>query len=145
MADATYRDGVATIITPSRKIQINVELTARLALQGQLGSARMSDMRALAAGFLALQAESAKLREELAAARAGQIGREWAEQMQGARAVIANLRRETEEFLEVYDRGVAPDAERDNALRAAANEAESWLVCDVHACAVRAKILKEKP
>ena len=147
MTQTTYSDGIATILTRTRKTEVHVSVAASIILEhgSVMGRPSATDARALAAGFLHLERENAALREELAAARAGQVGREWAEQMQGARAVIANLRRDAAEFLEVYDRGDAPDQETDDALRKGVSEAENWLVCDVHACAVRAKILKETP
>ena len=144
MTQTTYSDGIATIITKIRKAEVSVALTAQAALDGALGRPDMFDVRALSAGYLALRDENARLREELAAARAGQVGREWAEQMQDARAVIANLRRDAAEFLEIYDCGDAPQKAIDDAFREAVSAAAYWLVCDSHACAVRAKILMKE-
>jgi hypothetical protein len=142
MTTTTYYDGVATTITPTRKIEVWCEPTAQSALEGNLGPARMSDMRALAAGYLALLDENERLAAELAAARAGQIGREHAKAMQGARSVIADLRQAGEAFFEVYDRGDAPDSITDGEFRARLASADHWLLCDSGAATARSKILK---
>lgn len=137
-----YRDGVATITTPTRKTEINVALTARLAIAGDLGRPSATDTKALAAGYEALSAEHKALHAELAAARAGTIGKEHAEAMQGARKVLAELRQAGEQFFAVYDQGDAPDSGLDNAFRDKLGEAENWLIADSTAATARVKLLR---
>jgi hypothetical protein len=65
----SYAAGVATITTRTRKSMVNVLVTARLTLEDDL-PARLTDMKALAAGYLGMIAERDALRAELAAALA---------------------------------------------------------------------------
>lgn len=139
MSTVTYRDGVATIMTRTRKTEVHVQLTADLAVRGELDRPGDTDAKALAAGYLHLEAENKALRAELEAARAGTIGREHAEAMHGARKVIAELCQAGEAFFEEYDKGDGPDGV---ALRGAMGAADTWLLCDVSAARGRAQMLK---
>lgn len=139
---AEYADGIAVIATPTRESTVHVGATARQFIDGMPIRPTKTGALALSLGYIAQTAEVERLEAELIAARAGEIGRKQAEDMQGARHVIAELRHAAERFMEIYDQGDAPDSARENTLRAQIAEAESWLVSDVHACAVRQKILK---
>jgi hypothetical protein len=144
MSQVTYRDGVATIITRTRKTEVHVSVTAAIILEhgSVLGRPSSTDARALAAGFLHLERENEALRAELKTARAGAIGREYAEAMQCARKVIAELRQAGVAFFEVYDQGDAPDSGLDTALRDRLGDADHWLLRDFNAAIERAKVLK---
>jgi hypothetical protein len=141
MSSVTYRDGIATITTRTSKIEVDVDATAHLIQRAEV-SPTAADTIALATGYLHLDAENKALRGELEAARAGTIGKEHAEEMHGARKVIAELRQAGEAFFEVYDQGDAPDSGLDTAFRDKLGEADHWLLCDVRAAGVRAKLLK---
>ena len=67
--NTVYENGVATITTTTRETRINVPVTASLALTGDLGRPSATDVRALAAGYVAMVGENKKLREELRVAR----------------------------------------------------------------------------
>lgn len=136
----TYRGIIATIITATRTIEVNVPATARQFLEGHETRATRTDALALSAGYQHLAAENQRLRAELTAARAGTMGREHAEAMQGARKAIAELNQAAVDFMEVYDQGEGPDGV---ALRDAMGNAEHWLLCDVKACGERAKVLSK--
>jgi intracellular sulfur oxidation DsrE/DsrF family protein len=133
-------DDVAIIITRASETKVHVSATAHLVKQGEPYTA--TDVLALAAGVEALQQERNRLREELDAARAGEIGREHAEALQGARKVIAELREAGVAFFEVYDQGEAPDSGLDDAFRKKVDTADRWLVSDSTAAMARAKVLK---
>jgi hypothetical protein len=143
--EVTYDNGVATIIVGGhRKTEINVLLTARLGVGGQLDRVSMTDIRALSAGYLALAGELKLARQELVAARAGGVGPEHAAAMQEVRGLVAEMRAMGEAFLDVCDRGDAPDSKTDSDLRGALFKAERWLVADSTAAIERQKILKGK-
>jgi hypothetical protein len=141
MNAVTFRDGIATITTRTGMAEVHVSAAAHLVRQGEL-AATSFDILALAAGYEALERERDALRAELAAARAGTIGREHAEAMQCARKVIAELRQASDAFFEVYDQGEAPDSGLDDALRGKLGEADYWLLCDVSAATARVKLLE---
>jgi hypothetical protein len=107
-----------------------------------MGRLSATDARAMAVGFLHMEREVQRLAEELNAARAGTVGKEHAEAMQGARRVIAELRQAGEAFFEVYDQGDAPDSGLDNALREKLGDAEHWLLLDSGAATARARVLE---
>jgi lambda repressor-like predicted transcriptional regulator len=138
----SYENGVATITTKTRQSMVHVAVVADLAMQGMIERTSRTEVLALSAGFLAMKAQRDQLQAELDAARAGQVGKGQAQDMQDARKVIADLRRAGDSFFEVYDQGDAPDSGLDNALRDTLREAENWLVRDVHAASVRAQVLK---
>lgn len=142
MIGVTYRDGVAIVSDRARTTEVHVSITADLIHQGEDIDIVKADVLALAAGYRALEAERDALLEEVSAARAGMIGREHAETMQGARKVIAELRQAGDAFFEVYDQGDAPDSGLDNALRDKLGEAEVWLLRDVGASVKRERVLE---
>jgi len=145
MSQVTYRDGVATITTPSSKTEIDVALTSGLILAGDVGDivrTSVLDTVALAAGFAHLSRENDALRDELAAARAGVIGREHASEMQNARAALAKLNGAVDRFMQVYDTGNAPDSVQEEELRDALSDVCAWLIHDSSAAIERAKVLK---
>jgi hypothetical protein len=139
---ATYRDGIATIITATRKTEVNVPVTADVFLDGPTLRPTKTDVVALSIGYRTLAAENKRLKDELTAARAGQLGKEHAMAMQEARVIIAGLNAAAEQFLGVYDEGNAPESDLDSALRDKITDAQSWLLNDVNDCMARQKILK---
>jgi hypothetical protein len=141
MSAVTYRDGVAIITTPTKFTTVHLTAMSRSIMDGFVDRSS-AVTRALACGYLAVEAERDALHEELKAARAGEIGREHATEMQNARAALANLRQAGQLFLEVYDRGDAPDGDVDEKLRDAMADAEGWLIHDCNAASARAKVLK---
>lgn len=66
MKNVTYQDGVAVVIRGSRKTEVSVHITAVLALDGGV-KPNMADLKALAAGYLAVIAERDDLLKKLAA------------------------------------------------------------------------------
>jgi hypothetical protein len=84
----SYKDGVATITTRTKQSMVNVLVTARLTLEDDL-PARLTDMKALAVGYLGKIAERDSLQAQLDAAPAA------------ARDVLAERRRQVE--AEGYD------------------------------------------
>jgi hypothetical protein len=141
MTNVTYRDGIATITTRTSTTEVHVSAAAHQVRLGEI-AATSFDTLALAAGYEALERERDALREELAAARAGTIGKEHGKVMQDARGMIAELRTMAAEFMDVYDSGNAPDGTTDEGLRDAIAKAEHWLICDSTAATARAKVLK---
>ncbi|SDC66512.1 hypothetical protein SAMN05428966_10268 [Massilia sp. PDC64] len=142
MIGVTYRDGVAIVSDRARTTEVHVSIAADLIHQGEDIEVVKADVLALAAGYRALEAERDALREELAAARAGEIGKEHATDMQNARVTISKLSGAVDRFLEIYDTGNAPDSVQESELRDALSDAGSWLLHDVNAARVRAKLLK---
>lgn len=141
MPVSSFDGDVATIRTSTRKTEVNVEATAKLALSGRLEQPDQAAVVALALGFTALKAQCAQLRADWAAAAAGEATRAQAVAMQEARRVLAGVFRTGVEFFEVYDRGEAPDEHADKALRDALSVADNWLVADSKNCEPRRKII----
>jgi hypothetical protein len=142
--DVTYKNGIAIVVTPARTTQVNVAATADLYIKGCSIRASKTDALALAVGYIAMAEENRHLASELAAARAGQIGKDSASAMQDARKAVANLRYAADVFMDIYDTGNAPDSAAEGALRNAIGEAEHWLVLDASAAGDRYKILGGK-
>lgn len=141
MMTATYNAGVALIVHRTGQTQIVVSAAADVILAGE-GVVDARDAMAVAAGYLALVEQVRDMRAELAAARAGTIGVEHATAMQDARWHLAGLHQACRVFLEVYDKGDAPDDKVDRLLRESNGMVENWLVADSTAAIARAKVLK---
>jgi len=138
MTTVTVKNGVATIITPTRRTEVHLSAAAEM-FSGPAYCTVNIDLLAISAGYLELEKQLGLLQAELEAARAGTIGREHAGAMQGARKALADLNKVTSTFLEVYDTGAGPDS---MTLRDALGAAEMWLLRDVKPALARAKVLE---
>jgi hypothetical protein len=138
----SYSNGIATITTRTRQSMVNVLLTARLTVEDDL-PARLTDMKALAVGYLAMSTERDTLRAELGAAMAVETGRAEATAIQAARTVLAFLYEAANDFMTIYNTGDAPSGNEDEALRAQICAAERWLVEDAKAAAERDTIIRQ--
>ena len=139
MSAVTVRNGVVTIATCARSTDVNLLATAEGIFNIRSDAMADTNVLALSAGYLELARQVAALQAELAAARAGAIGKEHAAAMHGARKALADLNKVTGDFLEVYDSGEGPDS---MTLRDALGAAEMWLLGDVKAAGQRAKLLE---
>jgi hypothetical protein len=138
MSAVTIQYGVVTISTKNRSARVDLSATAEMIYSQRSDDIADTEILALAAGCVDLERQVNELRAELKAAHAGEIGRNHAEEMQGARKAIANLRESVESFLGEYNLGNGPDT---IDLEEKANEAMQWLICDSNASAKRERVL----